>query len=146
MNTYGFPTSQLIGMLALNAYNPDNSIDWNTYSQYNPHAPFMGASVNPVNCNDYRPVANYPNWLSTPNDQVDLRQVFLNCDKNSGIFTSAVAWPTDCYTATVSPISNRQVCFTTEALFYAQSGYFATVVIVQWSNIFACKSRKVFHL
>ena len=33
--------------------------------------------------------------------------------------------------------------YTTEALFYAQSAYFVTIVLVQWSNIFACKSRKV---
>jgi len=35
------------------------------------------------------------------------------------------------------------VYFTTEALFYAQSGYFVTIVMIQWSNVFACKSRKM---
>jgi hypothetical protein len=44
---------------------------------------------------------------------------------------------------TISSFTNTPVAFTTEALYYAQSGYFVTVVMVQWSNVFACKSRKV---
>ena len=34
------------------------------------------------------------------------------------------------------------MCYSTEALKYAQSSYFVAVVMVQWSNIFACKCRK----
>lgn len=44
---------------------------------------------------------------------------------------------------TISPISGHYVSFTTETIFYAQSGYFVTIVMIQWSNVFACKSRKV---
>lgn len=44
---------------------------------------------------------------------------------------------------TVSHISGNRVAYTTETIFYAQSSYFVTVVMVQWSNVFACKSRKV---
>ncbi len=44
---------------------------------------------------------------------------------------------------TTSSYLGSPVAFTTEALFYAQSGYLVTVVMVQWSNVFACKSRKV---
>lgn len=44
---------------------------------------------------------------------------------------------------TVSPITGQRVAYTTESIFYAQSAYFVTVVMVQWSNVFACKSRKV---
>lgn len=40
-------------------------------------------------------------------------------------------------------MSGYNVAYTTEAIFYAQSSYFVTVVMVQWSNVFACKSRKV---
>ena len=95
------------------------------------------------NCHTYTNLANYPNWLSTTNDVVDLRQVFLTCNSD-GSWSQAVQWPANgtCYWDTISTISNAPVCFTTEALFYAQSGYFSTVVLVQWSNIFACKSRK----
>jgi len=44
---------------------------------------------------------------------------------------------------TTSSVSGYYVMFTTEALYYAQSGYFVTIVMIQWSNVFACKSRKV---
>lgn len=57
---------------------------------------------------------------------------------------SSITWPS--YTEVVSnksPISNNYVAYTTESIFYAQSGYFVTIVMVQWSNVFACKSRKV---
>ena len=151
MNVYGFPPSQLLGMLSLNAYNPRDDINYNTRSPYNPNAFFFGAQMNPgdsYNCSAYVNLANYPNWLSTTNDVVDLRQVYLNCNKATGVFTQAVSWPSNssCYWDTLSSESNKPVCFTTEALFYAQSGYFSTVVLVQWSNIFACKSRKVYYL
>lgn len=145
MNLYGFPTSQLFGMLGLNAYNPRTDLNWNTNSPYNTSAFFYGAPMqagDSLNCHDYKAVENYPNWLSTTNDKVDLRQVFLTCNSNN-TWTQSVQWPSTCYWDTVSTVSNVPVCFTTEALFYAQSGYFSTVVIVQWSNIFACKSRKV---
>ncbi len=145
MNAYGFMPSQLFGLLSKNAFNPNNDIGYNGNYAYNPTAPFFGAPT-PLgtNCSAYKPVANYPNWLSTDNGNVDLRQVFLNCDTASGVFYQTVQWPSQsqCY-ATVSPITGSSVCFSTESLFYAQSGYFSTVVLIQWSNIFACKSRKV---
>jgi len=149
MGVYGFPAASLIGLANLTAYNPGNSYTWDNYTPYNPNAFFYGAYLPPGvstnNCAAYQSVPNYPNWLSTTNGIVDLRQVFLNCNTQTGVFTQAVNWASNssCYWATISSYTNYPVCFTTEALFYAQSGYFSTVVLVQWSNIFACKSRKV---
>lgn len=144
MNTYGYYTSSLFGLLSKDAYNPDNSLTWNTNAPYNQSAFFFGApyDTNYNNCTHWKAVDNYPNWLSTDNGNVDLRQVFLTCNAATGQFTQSVTWPTECHYSK-SPITGLGVCFTTEALFYAQSGYFSTVVLVQWSNIFACKSRKV---
>ena len=58
------------------------------------------------------------------------------------MYKQIFTWPTDVL-GTISPISNLPVAYTVEALYYAQSAYFVTVVMVQWSNVFACKSRKV---
>jgi sodium/potassium-transporting ATPase subunit alpha len=149
MNVYGFPPSQLFGLANLTAYNPGDSYSWDNRTPYNPSAWFYGAYLPPgvdlTNCSAYQPVQNYPNWLATTNGHVDLRQVFLSCNRQTGQFSQTVQWPANntCYWDTISSITNTPVCFTTEALFYAQSGYFSTVVLVQWSNIFACKSRKV---
>jgi len=35
------------------------------------------------------------------------------------------------------------VCYSTETLKYGQTAYFVAVVIVQWSNILACKCKKM---
>lgn len=93
-------------------------------------------------CTNYKSVAGFPDWLSLSNSKVDLRTAFLTCNSD-GWFTPAVTFPKNCYKYPQhSSISGSPICFTTEALYYAQSAYFATVVLVQWSNIFACKSRK----
>lgn len=83
---------------------------------------------------------NYPYWLSVINAKVDLRVTFVKCCGNN--FCPQFDWPTH-YLHSVSPVSGIEAAFTTEALFYAQSSYFVTIVMVQWSNVFACKSRKV---
>lgn len=35
------------------------------------------------------------------------------------------------------------VCYSTEALKYAQTAYFIAIVVVQWSNILSCKCKKM---
>ena len=142
MQVYGYSPMTLFGLLSKNAYNPNNDINYNGQYAYDPNGFFFGQPYTYTNCTQYQAIQNYPNWLSTANGNIDLRQVFLTCNPSTGQFYQSVTWPSVCHQST-SPITNGPVCFTTEALFYAQSGYFATVVMVQWSNIFACKSRKV---
>jgi hypothetical protein len=76
-----------------------------------------------------------------------LRGFYVSCAKNSaGQWYYKQLLPTNFDTLDTSSSyfgEGSPVAFTTEALFYAQSGYFVTVVMVQWSNVFACKSRKV---
>lgn len=48
-----------------------------------------------------------------------------------------------CRVYQISPISNRPVCYSTEALKYAQTGFFFGIVVTQWYNSLACKSRKI---
>ncbi len=89
---------------------------------------------------------NYPNWLSTVNNNIDLRAVYVNCNGNSTTngYSPQFTWPSwDSVIQNKSPISGNYVAFTTETIYYAQSGYFVTIVMIQWSNVFACKSRKV---
>ena len=88
---------------------------------------------------------NFPNWLSTINAQIDLRGFMVKCVKtgtNQWTYQSYIN-PVPEVLGTMSSYTKVPVAYTTEALYYAQSGYFVTVVMVQWSNVFACKSRKV---
>lgn len=88
---------------------------------------------------------SFPNWLSTINAQIDLRGLYVECTGNSILnYGYNRLIPDQAETlSTISSYSGSPVAYTTEALYYAQSGYFVTVVLVQWSNVFACKSRKV---
>jgi sodium/potassium-transporting ATPase subunit alpha len=83
------------------------------------------------------------------NNNIDLRAVYVTCTDNSTTFnyTSQFTWPPwENVVKTISPVSKHYVAYTTETIFYAQSGYFVTIVMVQWSNVFACKSRKVISI
>ncbi len=89
---------------------------------------------------------NYPNWLALVNNNIDLRAAYVKCCTNATTYNycSQFTWPAwDSVIQTTSPISGHYVAYTTETIFYAQSGYFVTIVMIQWSNVFACKSRKV---
>merc|ERR1712060_833335 len=42
-----------------------------------------------------------------------------------------------------SNVSSNDICYTVEALYYAQSGYLITIVVVQWSDLMICKTRNL---
>jgi len=42
-----------------------------------------------------------------------------------------------------SSVTGIQICYTTEALRYAQGGYLVSIVIVQWSDLLICKTRNL---
>lgn len=88
---------------------------------------------------------SFPNWLSTINGQIDLRAFYVSCTGSTPATYAYKRVIPDLpeVLSTLSSYTGSPVAYTTEALAYAQSGYFVTVVVVQWSNVFACKSRKV---
>lgn len=156
MRLYGFPPNLLFGLVSKPAIIPqqynaltgkyEENIYFNskdcTFDQF---APNLGCSAFLVPCQDsYIQQIGFPNWLSTINNQIDLRGVYSKCV--NGRYVPDMVFPLDVLN-TYSNISKANVAYTTETIFYAQSSYFVTVVMVQWSNVFACKSRKVyFHL
>jgi|TARA_B110000285_G_C15134005_1_gene625599 sodium/potassium-transporting ATPase subunit alpha len=42
-----------------------------------------------------------------------------------------------------SHITDKPICYTTEALKYAQSGYLVSIVCVQWADLMICKTRNL---
>lgn len=91
--------------------------------------------------------SDFPNWLSTINGQIDLRAFYVECEVVNGQYSFRRIIPDQAEVlSTLSSYTGSPVAYTTEALYYAQSGYLVTVVMVQWSNVFACKSRKVTFL
>lgn len=125
-----------------NNLTPNDGIGYFGYSQYiaSPKWICNGANRNNAFSGDF------PNWLSTINGQIDLRAFYVKCGydntSNQNTYIRIVPDMPEVL-GTLSSYTGYPVAYTTEALYYAQSGYFVTVVMVQWSNVFACKSRKV---
>jgi len=159
MRLYGFPPSMLFGLVSQSAIIPQTLNDkgvlaFNEYYNSNQcgfdqFSPDLGCSAFIVPCQNSFLTSDkanknidFPNWLSTINNQIDLRGVYSTCDTTTGRYIPTFVFPLDVLN-TYSHISQNYVAYTTESIFYAQSGYFVTVVMVQWSNVFACKSRKV---
>lgn len=167
MTCYGFPFDIYWELLSKPVFTPtvNGSIDYtfNSPPKFLTSAGYQEGAPN-LNTDNYYQMTcsaakangnlqantNFPYWLSTLNDKVDLRVTLVECCGAGGNnFCSQFPgkWPDpSSLLQQVSPISGQFVMFTTEALYYAQSGYFVTIVMVQWSNIFSCKSRKVLLL
>lgn len=171
MQVYGFDYSYIFFLLSVDSVNPiatsnqgfngsglapvDMSI--NEFYTYSPTLPNFGNPYIPNNPQAATYNTNFPDWISNTSTKMDLRGFYLTYKASaadcSTIYMPAVAPFTGGYCqafnwspnviSTISDITNGPVEYTTETLFYAQSAYFVTIVMVQWSNVFACKSRKV---
>ena len=84
-------------------------------------------------------------WFLVSDGKYDLRKSFVKCNESTGKWESRVGSWSYCDIHSdhnYSKFVENTACYTTDALKYAQSSFFAGIVFFQWSNIFACKSRK----
>jgi sodium/potassium-transporting ATPase subunit alpha len=83
-------------------------------------------------------------WLFTNDLAQDLRMGYLtsNCSDPLNPAKQSIEFD-KCSVFQISPISLRPVCFSTEALKYAQTAFFFSIVFCQFVNTICCKSRKL---
>lgn len=83
-------------------------------------------------------------WIYTRHSSVDLRMAAVECTmvNGSAFYTQTINFGT-CNIQQISPFTNKPVCYTTEGIKYAQSGYFYAVAIGQLFNTLLCKTRKL---
>eukprot|EP01017_Pseudomicrothorax_dubius_P004778 TRINITY_DN11050_c0_g1_i2.p1 TRINITY_DN11050_c0_g1~~TRINITY_DN11050_c0_g1_i2.p1 ORF type:complete len:230 (-),score=33.53 TRINITY_DN11050_c0_g1_i2:100-717(-) len=79
-----------------------------------------------------------PDWLYLADKEMDLRLLYLECIKGQMHRTVETG---ECKVHQISGVSFRPICFTTEALKYAQSGFFYAIVWAQVSNAILLKTR-----
>jgi hypothetical protein len=84
-------------------------------------------------------------WDKTRNAKVDVRLYYAH-HRDADRWTTC-RWSTAneapfFYTASYSS-DWHPVCYSTEALKYAQSGYLASIVCVQWADLMICKTRNL---
>ena len=122
MRLYGFPPSILFGLVNKPAIIPvtfneetgnfEDNVNFNspdcTFDQFSPK---LGCFAFPFPCTpgDIQ-VIGFPNWLSTINNQVDLRGVYSTCV--NGRYVPDFVFPLDVLN-TQSPISVQNVAYTT---------------------------------
>jgi len=109
---------------------------------FNAADPRFGNSQIPVDCTTYTdsPVSIDMEW--SQDDAVDLRMVFLTCNTATKKWDLARYWATCQSPSVISSVSNKPVCYTTEAVKWGQTAFFAAIVITQLSNVVTCKSKR----
>lgn len=156
MNDFGFSPGNLLGLIT-KPYLHHNPGD-----VYNPNDEFFG-NTNAECKNGILQVINAPkdrdqiedeslkiigytlDWLFTLDISQDLRMGYLsnNCSATTGPKVGHQFDFTKCNNFQISPFSGRPICYSTEALKYAQTSFFFSIVITQFSNSFVCKTRKL---
>lgn len=135
MNDYGFKPLTLVFLNLQFGTVPDPG------DQYDPlSAPHYGNS-------------NYGNenykldalaWGSNEGSSMDLRLFYVTYPPSSW---SPCRYPPkdDSYPShwRTSTFTGSQICYTSEALFYAQTAYFISIIITQWANCIICKTRSL---
>ncbi|KAL4465995.1 hypothetical protein ABPG74_004232 [Tetrahymena malaccensis] len=156
LNYYGFPINELFGMGNYSGYYPPIH-DFGDYSN-KPLGVMYNQNImqDPVTLKDYTDCRNVPSsqlnqyswtpdWFKISDGQYDLRKAFVKCNSNTGQWQSLVSKWSECHVNSdhnYSSFVHNTACYSTDGLKYTQSCFFVCIVLFQWSNIFACKSRK----
>ena len=131
MNDYGFTPGVLFGLAAEEGILPKDT------DQYNPNNTDRG------NTNYKDGSREILDMISFKQSGIDVRLFFV--DRNPEEW-SECRWMPDAdvpHFYKYSHISANQVCWTIEALYYAQCGYLVSIVCVQWSDLLICKTRNL---
>lgn len=147
VNDFGFPPFQLV--MANGIFLSEH----NDQDVYNPSSAYFGNSklANDISsgviksCDDFNLASVNKNrvlidWLYSKQAKSDLRMSALICTGNL-VFSQKFTFG-ECRVQQISPISNRPVCFTTEAIKYAQSAYFYANFTGQLFNNIITKTRR----
>ncbi|KAL4470821.1 hypothetical protein ABPG73_000081 [Tetrahymena malaccensis] len=154
-NYFGFPVRELFGLANVSGFTPlkdDFEVHLNPFTnKYDPYfnSELYKAAGNQYDCRvnrkDADSIKNDIDWQKLTDGNYDLRKSLLKCNEKTGEWVPTVNW-SDCDTKsdkTWSKVTSQTACYSTEAVKWAQTGFFSSVVTNQWSNVFACKSRKM---
>ena len=137
-------------------------IHHNPQDVFDPSAPFFGNTNAQCSGNKITFISNIDDkdetstnnvdgmvldWLFTTDKDQDVRMGFLEllnpdlpCAPDNIRMLKTYE---ECEIFQISPVSKRPVCYSTEALKYAQTAFFFSVVFAQFTNTLCCKTRKL---
>ncbi|KAL4441170.1 hypothetical protein ABPG74_002120 [Tetrahymena malaccensis] len=155
-NYFGFPVTQLFGLANTSGYKPkkDDFNNDNINPKTNKPDPYFNQALYEAAGNQYdcrrnksgaQSIKSDINWQLVTDGNYDLRKSLLKCNEDTGDWYPSVNW-SECdvkSSKTNSIVTGQTACYSTEAVKWAQTAFFSAVVTNQWSNVFACKSRKM---
>lgn len=149
MQDFGFNPTSLIFLLNKDyiehnpgdIYDPNDSTFGNTNFQceLSDDGSWVPRSIMENKEGGYEPTA--VDWLFLNDRRQDLRMGFLECDDEGRPEERFPQWTELCINYQVSMISGRMICWSTEALKYAQTSFFFSIVITQFCNSLNAKTR-----
>jgi len=133
MNDYGFKPATLFGLAGEKGTFPKDTDEFNPFSN----------ALAPNGNTNYLAGKNDGNMdMVTPRQSaMDVRLFFTDRKVEEW---APCRWGEDAdvpHFYKYSHVSENQICYTIEALFYAQCGYLLSIVCVQWSDLLICKTR-----
>mgnify|MGYP000848321779 CR=1 FL=1 len=143
MNDFGFPIWSLFRLMYQEGL-------WSASTDpYDPYLYNLGNSNVQLLCEQAggkvsNDSTNYQSidWVYLRNMRQDLRNVFIECGATVGTVQEFVKWG-PCYVQQLSSHTLQPNCYSTEALKYAQTGVFFGIVMCQFTNVFAVKTKKL---
>ena len=141
LNDYGIPIKTTLYILNEEGYMPKPT------DQYLPNGRLLENGTFTPNGNTNYNIEEYKgtlNWEKQYRDSVDLRLFYTGKKPTDW---ARCRWEPDGEGVPTfywkSPITKSQICYTPEALLYAQTAYLSVIVVTQWSNLLICKTRKL---
>ena len=126
MNDFGFTPKTLIGLILKDYYHHNEG------DKFDPNDPFFGnTNVECVNGELVRKDGEETDtldWLFTDDLDQDPRMGYLEKECPNGVVKQSAEYG-NCLVNQFSRVSKRPVCWTTEALKYAQTSFFISIVL-----------------
>lgn len=138
MNDYGFKPSTLFFLNLKSGVVPNPGDSYDPYDTDPNHLYGNSNSANPA----YELSALA--WGSNEGTSMDIRLFYTSLSPSA--WSPCRYQPDDNsypYHWRYSVFTNQQICYTSEALFYAQTAYFIATITTQWSNCIISKTRSL---
>ena len=135
MNDYGFKPETLFGLASEKGFLPADT------DFYQPNLPNKGNSNEPSFRSDDE--GETLDMLTPRESAIDVRLFFNTREPEEW---APCRWTHESDVPnfyTHSHVSDNHICYTIEALYYAQCGYLVSIVCVQWSDLMICKTRNL---
>lgn len=127
MNDYGFKPATLFGLVIKESRMPNDTDVYN---------PLMANKGNTGTGDE-----DVFDWLTDADAEVDLRLFYNNLDVDEW---SQCRWDENAPEFwRRNTFEDREICYTSEALRYAQTAYLVSIVVVQWGDLMISKTRNL---